>query len=99
MVHQIRIHLAYIGHPIEGDHLYCHGDPFEYRRIHGDPRPPLDGTPGPRMETNPEIVSDIIDRQALHAFSLTFTHPVTGEKLHLEAPLPEDMEKALVKIR
>ena len=97
--HQIRIHLAYIGHPIEGDHLYCHGDPFEYRRIHGDPRPPLDGTPGPRMETNPEIVSDIIDRQALHAFSLTFIHPVTGEQLHLEAPLPVDMERALRSIR
>ena len=93
--HQIRIHLAYIGHPIEGDHLYCHGNPFEYRRIHGDPRPPLDGTSGPRMETNPEIVSDIIDRQALHAFSLSFIHPVTGEKLQLEAPLPEDMERVL----
>ena len=51
------------------------------------------------METNPEIVSDIIDRQALHAFSLTFIHPVTGKKLHLEAPLPEDMEKALAQIR
>lgn len=93
--HQIRIHLAYIGHPIEGDHLYCHGDPFEYRRIHGDPRPSLDGSPGPRMETNPEIVSDIINRQALHAFSLTFKHPVTGERLHLEAPLPDDMKRAL----
>ena len=93
--HQIRIHLAYIGHPIESDHLYCHGDPFEYRRIHGDPRPSLDGSPGPRMETNPEIVSDIINRQALHAFSLTFKHPVTGERLHLEAPLPDDMKRAL----
>ena len=51
------------------------------------------------METNPEIVSPYIDRQALHAFSLTFTHPVTGEILHLEAPLPEDMEKAIEKIR
>jgi len=97
--HQIRVHLSYCGHPIIGDHLYCNGDPFEYRRIHGDPRPPLDGTKSPRMETNPEIVSPYIDRQALHAFSLTFTHPVTGEELHLEAPLPEDMEKAIEKIR
>jgi len=97
--HQIRVHLSYCGHPIIGDHLYCNGDPFEYRRIHGDPRPPLDGTKGPRMETNPEIVSPYIDRQALHAFSLTFTHPVTGEILHLEAPLPEDMENAIEKIR
>lgn len=97
--HQIRVHLAYNGHPIIGDHLYCNGDPFEYRRIHGDPRPPLDGTKGPRTETNPEIVSPYIDRQALHAFSLTFTHPVTGEILHLEAPLPDDMEKAIEMIK
>lgn len=97
--HQIRVHLSYIGHPIEGDNLYCNGDPFEYRRIYGDPRPPLDGTKGPRIKTNPEIVSDIISRQALHAFSLTFVHPVTGETIHLEAPLPVDMVKAIEKIR
>ena len=32
-----------------------------------------------------------IDRQALHAFRLSFDHPVTGESLRFEAPLPEDM--------
>lgn len=97
--HQIRVHLAYSGFPIEGDHLYCNGDPFEYRRIHGDPRPKLDGTPGPRMETNPEIVSELIDRQALHACSLSFRHPVTDEIISLEAPLPKDMQDAINKIR
>ncbi len=97
--HQIRVHLAYLGFPIVGDHLYCNGDPFEYRRIHGDPRPPLDGRPGPRMETNPEIVSDLIGRQALHAYALTFIHPVSGKVIHLETPLPDDMERAIEKIR
>jgi len=95
--HQIRVHLSSIGYPIVGDHLYCHGDPFEYRRIHGDPRPPKDGTPGPR-ETNPEVVSDLIDRQALHAYCLDFDHPTTGERLHLEAELPEDMKAAITGI-
>ena len=97
--HQIRIHLSATGHPVVGDHLYCHGDPFEYRRIYGDPRPPLTGEKGPRMETNPEIISDIIDRQALHAYSLEFIHPVTGEMMNLRADLPEDMKKAIDKIR
>ena len=97
--HQIRIHMAYLGHPVSGDHLYCHGDPFEYRRVYGDPRPPLTGEKGPRGETNPEVVSDIIDRQALHAFSLDFIHPMTREPMHLEADLPEDMEKALEGLR
>lgn len=96
--HQIRVHLSAIGHPIVGDHLYCNGDPFEYRRIHGDPRPPKDGTPGPR-DTNPQIVSDLIPRHALHAYSLTFSHPVTGEELHFESELPEDMKTAIQKAK
>lgn len=40
----------------------------------------------------------LIDRQALHASSLTFHHPVTGERIHAEAPLPEDMEEMLKQI-
>ncbi len=96
--HQIRVHMASIGHPVVGDHLYCNGDPFEYRRIHGDNRPPLDGTKGPR-DTNPEKVSDLIDRQALHAYSLDFTHPILGAHMHLEAKLPEDISKAIQKIK
>ena len=96
--HQIRIHLAALGHPVVGDHLYCHGDPFLYREVYGDPRPPLTGEKGPRMDTNPEVVSEIMGRQALHAFSLDFIHPVTGKEMHLEADLPDDMKNALKRI-
>ncbi|WP_124726597.1 RluA family pseudouridine synthase [Staphylospora marina] len=39
-----------------------------------------------------------IRRQALHAFELAFTHPLTGEDLRFEAPLPEDMQHALVAL-
>ena len=66
--HQLRVHLASIGHPILGDRLYG-------------------GTLGPGL---PQIV-----RQALHAHRLELTHPVTGNLLQLESPLPSDMEALL----
>lgn len=86
--HQIRVHMASIGHPVTGDHLYNNGDPFLYRKLHGDFR---------RIEGEDEkSTSDYIERQALHAYHLSFIHPITGEKLTLKAPLPDDM-KALIK--
>lgn len=89
--HQIRVHLASIGHPITGDHLYNNGDPFLYRQLHGDFR---------RIEGADEVpTSEFIDRQALHAYSLSFSHPVTKEKLQLEAPLPQDMIDLIEKVK
>lgn len=38
----------------------------------------------------------LIDRQALHAFSVRFIHPETGDALHFEAPLPEDMQNLII---
>lgn len=43
--------------------------------------------------------AELIERQALHAEQLNFLHPITGERLSLYAPLPEDMEKLLRSIR
>ena len=40
-----------------------------------------------------------IDRQALHAYGLTFEHPVTGEPMRFEAPPPEDFQRALDELR
>lgn len=57
--HQIRVHMAHLGHPLLGDDLY--GGNMEY-----------------------------IQRQALHAFRLSFLHPMTGEKLIITAPPPAD---------
>ncbi len=89
--HQIRVHLASIGHPVTGDHLYNNGDPFLYRQLHGDFR---------RVEGFDEkSTSPYIDRQALHACKLSFIHPVTDERLVLEAPLPEDIANLIEKIK
>ena len=57
--HQIRVHMAHLGHPLLGDDLY-----------------------GGNM--------DFIQRQALHAFRLSFKHPMTGENLSITAPPPAD---------
>ncbi len=62
--HQIRVHFAYVGHPLVGDDLY--------------------GTPSP-----------LIDRHALHAHSLQFPHPITGETLTLYAPQAPDLQQLI----
>jgi 23S rRNA pseudouridine1911/1915/1917 synthase len=66
--HQIRVHMASIGHPVVCDAVY--------------------GRP-----------SKLVPRQFLHAWRLSFRHPVTGEEISLEAPLPEELEEALDNLR
>ncbi len=85
--HQIRIHLSYIGYPIVGDHLYGHGDPFLYRKLHNIPK-----------DVHEEHISPYIDRQALHAYELTFRHPVSGARMTFRAPLPQDMRDLLATV-
>jgi 23S rRNA pseudouridine1911/1915/1917 synthase len=67
--HQIRVHLAAIGHPVVGDGAY------------GGNRAGLHSA-----------------RPALHAASLSFRHPVTGEELHFDAPVPADLEALLASL-
>ncbi len=63
--HQIRVHMAAIGHPIVGDRQY------KGRQTYG------------------------LTRQFLHATRLRFPHPVTGEEVDVESPLPQDLKPAL----
>jgi 23S rRNA pseudouridine1911/1915/1917 synthase len=71
--HQIRIHLAEIGHPVVGDRVY---------RPYKAPRFPIP-----------------IRRQALHAQRLGFVHPITGESVSVEAPVPADLDGLLASLR
>src|ERR1700738_5061078 len=73
--HQIRVHLAHIGHPLMGDLVY--GPHFKTKASHLGPR------------SQAALVA--LGRQALHAYLLGLEHPKTGELLHWEAPLPEDL--------
>jgi RluA family pseudouridine synthase len=81
--HQIRVHLAALGHPCLCDPLYGNGKPLLLsklkKRWKGDP---LDERP-------------LLSRTALHALSAEFAHPVSGALLKLEAPMPKDMRAAI----
>jgi 23S rRNA pseudouridine1911/1915/1917 synthase len=75
--HQIRVHMAHINHGLIGDPLYG--------------RAPRSGQmPDNLARTSLSQMRDF-RRQALHAARLGFDHPITGEALHFETPLPDDM--------
>lgn len=84
--HQIRIHFSFIKHPIFNDEEYG-GD-----RI-------LKGTTFTKYQQFVKNCFRIIPRQALHAKSLAFDHPVTGKRLFFDSDLPEDMNQVIDKWR
>jgi len=80
--HQIRVHLAYRGFPLVGDQVY------------GKKALPLS-----IRQANPHWAEvQRFPRQALHAWRLSLAHPITGDTLSWEAPLPEDMKQLLARL-
>ena len=75
--HQIRVHLAHIGHPVVGDPVYGVG--WE-RGIGGKARQWA------------KRLGKGVERQFLHSWRLSFEHPVSGELMRFELPLPADLE-------
>jgi 23S rRNA pseudouridine955/2504/2580 synthase len=67
--HQIRVHLAHVGHPILGDDKYGN------------------------FELNKRLRKEGLKRMFLHAASIRCDHPVTGEPLRIESPLPGDLDR------
>lgn len=84
--HQIRVHMQSIGHPLFSDARYG-GD-----RI-------VKGTVYSKYRIFAERCFALCPRQALHAKSIAFTHPVTGERMSFDSELPEDMAAMLDKWR
>jgi 23S rRNA pseudouridine1911/1915/1917 synthase len=85
--HQIRVHLAHIGHPIVGDKIYGKEEAFFLRWFNRGMDP---GEAAKRL---------LLPRQALHAARLRFLHPVDGRERDIEAPLPGDMAGLLAALR
>ena len=77
--HQIRVHMAHVGHGLIGDKVYGGRRKLSTRAL-GEPA-------AEAVRTFP--------RQALHAATLGFKHPVSGEEMSFSAPLPEDMARLL----
>ncbi|NKM94696.1 RluA family pseudouridine synthase [Rhizobium leguminosarum] len=81
--HQIRVHMAHIGHPLLGDTVYGAGFKTKANLLPEEIRKVVNG----------------FSRQALHAFMLQFEHPRTGEIMHFEVPLPDDMVELVEALR
>ncbi len=84
--HQIRVHMESVGHPLFNDERYG-GD-----RI-------LKGTTFTKYRQFVENCFHMLPRQALHARSLGFKHPATGQEVYFEVPLPADMESVIARWR
>jgi len=84
--HQIRAHMKHIGHTLFGDARYG-GDNI------------LKGTTFTKYKQFVDNCFKLLPRQALHAQTLGFVHPISGKSMSFEAPLPNDMLTALDKWR
>jgi 23S rRNA pseudouridine1911/1915/1917 synthase len=81
--HQIRVHLAYIHHPIVGDDMYGGKIVYQWQLENKEPIPQ----------------EPVMARPALHSWRLEIAHPTTNENMVFEAPLPADMQKMLDELR
>ncbi|HIA37627.1 MAG TPA: RNA pseudouridine synthase, partial [Flavobacteriales bacterium] len=82
--HQIRIHMKYAGHPLFNDNEYG-GDKI------------LKGLPSNKYNQFVKNCFEILPRQALHAKTLGFIHPNSGEEIRHESEIPEDLAAVLEK--
>ena len=81
--HQIRVHLAHIGHPVLGDPVYAAG--FKTRNA--------------SLSEVPRALAEGLHRQALHAEDLGFEHPKSGEPMQFKSDLPADMTELIDALR
>jgi len=81
--HQIRVHMAHIGHPLLGDRVYGAGFRSSAAKLSETARNALNA----------------LNRQALHATELGFDHPISGKAMRFESPAPDDFATLLQALR
>ena len=81
--HQIRVHFAYIHHPVMGDKTYS------------SKKQMINLVPFSIKNKMKNILSSVLKRQALHAHQLEFIHPISNQKLIFSKEIPEDMQKVI----
>ena len=84
--HQIRVHMKYIGHTLFNDERYG-GEKI------------LKGTTFTKYKQFVENAFKVLPRQALHAKTLGFVHPVSGKQMRFDSDIPEDMQSCIEKWR
>lgn len=90
--HQLRVHMQHIGHPIVADRAYGGRNVLKRSDLSDSSGTATGPTEGAARKI-------LIARQALHAFRLEFDHPQSGQRMAIDAPLPEDFERTLAALR
>jgi len=88
-LHQIRVHMSHIGHPLMVDHLYGKRDEFFLSEVK---RKKFNIKKG-------EEERPLLTRQPLHSYRLIFAHPHTGKEMDLTFPIPKDINAVLKQFR
>jgi 23S rRNA pseudouridine1911/1915/1917 synthase len=97
--HQIRVHMSSIGHPIVGDMLY--GAPGELRPTERSPTGKRSSDRNSaKVSATGALAGEALNlgRNFLHAASIEFAHPATGQAVDFQAPIPEELKRFLAKV-
>ena len=93
--HQIRLHLEKIGHPLIGERVYAGSPsgPSAFAKATADKQRLKPSSPQAPRPSSPQA-----PRNMLHAWTLAFPHPITGKRVAVEAPLPQDFVRTMKRL-
>src|SRR5262249_1974008 len=93
-LHQIRLHMSGMGHPVASDEFYSHSPTLTLGELFGDAPAAY-----PAAVAGQDGATPLLTRQALHAHRLVFMHPIRLELMTVTAELSPDMQRVLELLR